>query len=249
MAPPPGPSPHYDLLLKLQPWLDAVVELYADDPAGGPGPLRDRCRDAVLAVQAALRDDKLLREKAGDLGRPLVALLDEFGARRFPGLGEWSSIQIQLFNEALLGDDVILSMERLCGERPRDDPERSFVYYLCLALGFRGRYGDVNILSDGERRLTALRLRLREALVEAGWFSATRPDDLAPLAEAPGPPAPPSAPLWPWLLAFCVFLLVLTEFVALRHLAQQTTGDVARQLMQRATQAPRTTVPSAQDPP
>lgn len=242
MATSPGLS-HYALLLTLQPWLDAVVELYADDPNAEPAALRNRCRDAVLTVQSTLRDDKLLREKAGDLTRTLVALLDEFGARRFPALGEWSSIQIELFREAILGDDVILAMEQLCGERPREDPERAFVYYLCLALGFRGRYGDANILSDGERRLTALRLRLREALIEAGWFAAARPDDLAPaLGPAVGPPEPAPAPLWPWLLAFCIVLLVLTEFVALRHLAQQTTGDVARELMQRAT-GPATTAP------
>lgn len=235
----PGSS-HYALLLKLQPWLDAVVELYADDSSADPGALRDRCRGAVLAVQSTLRDDKLLREKAGDITRTLVALLDEFGARRFSGIGDWSSIQIELFREAILGDDVILAMEELSSQRPRDDPERAFVYYLCLALGFRGRYGDTNILSDGERRLTALRLRLREALIEAGWFSAARAEDLAPtLGSSPGPPPPPPAPLWPWLLAFCVLLIVLTEFVALRHLAQQATGDIARQLMQRAsTSAP-----------
>lgn len=235
MANSPGSS-HYALLLKLQPWLDAVVELYADDPTADPGALRDRCRSAVLAVQSTLRDDKLLREKTSDITRTLVALLDEFGARRFPGLGEWSSIQIELFHEAILGDDVILAMEQLSGERPRDDPERAFVYYLCLTLGFRGRYGDTNILSDGERRLTALRLRLREALIEAGWFSAARSDELTPSrGPVPGPPRPPPAPLWPWLIAFCVVLLVLTEFVALRHLAQQATGDIARILMQRAS--------------
>lgn len=237
MASTPG-FDHFALLRKLQPWLDAVVELYAadGDPSADAAAVRQRCHAAVLATRVTLRDDKLLREKEGDITRTLVALLDEFGARRFSRFGEWASLQIELFHESMLGDDVVAAMEQLCAGRPRDDPERTFVYYLCLALGFQGRYGDANIQSDGDRRRDALRLRLRESLVEAGWFMQSRDDALAPASGSPdGPPSPAPAPRWPWLLAFCVLLTALTEFVVLRHFAHQAAAGVGRQLTQRST--------------
>lgn len=226
----PSGFPQFELLLKLQPCLHAVIDLYAE--AGGDAlPVRDRCKSAVLATRATFRTDRLLREKEDDLSRALVALLDELGARKFRRSGEWASLQLELLHEAMLGDDVVDAMEALCAGRPRDDPERTYVYYLCLVLGFRGRHGDGNIARDGDKQLAALRQRLREPLIELGWFSATRSDDLSPARDQPAPPpAPPPAPLWPWLLAFVVLLGVLTEFVALRHRAQQATSDAIRQL-------------------
>jgi type IV/VI secretion system ImpK/VasF family protein len=227
----PSGFPQFELLLRLQPCLHAVIEIYGEAAGSDANNIRERCKSAVLATRATFHADRLLREKEDDLTRALVALLDELGARKFRKLGEWATLQYELFREAMLGDDVIAAMERLCTGRPRDDPERTYVYYLCLVLGFRGRYGDCNIERDGDKQLAALRQRLREPLIELGWFAATRTDDLCPARAQPaGPPAPEAAPLWPWLFAFCVFLGVLTEFVVLRHYAQQAVGDVVRQL-------------------
>lgn len=228
----PSGSPQFELLLRLEPCLQAVIELYAESGRADPGPLRDRCMAAVRTTLSAFESDRVLREKKDDLSRALVALLDELGARKFHRSGAWASLQLELFRESMLGDDVIAAMEALGAGRPRDDPERTYVYYLCLVLGFLGRYGDGHIERDGDKQLAALRLRLREPLIELGWFSAARGDDLGPARPIPdGPPAPRPAPLWPWLLALCVLLGVLTEFVALRHHAHKDAADVARQLV------------------
>jgi type VI secretion system protein ImpK len=117
------------------------------------------------------------KEDVAEARYALVAFLDEQLLRaRWPGRDVWLTQPLQLvyFNENTAGEGFFTRMRRIS-----EQPERVHVlliYYLCISLGFRGRFAV-----GGEQGLEAI---LDDALLKLRAVSKTVPG-LSPRGDAP----------------------------------------------------------------
>jgi type VI secretion system protein ImpK len=109
----------------------------------------------------------LLPEDLIDARYALMALLDEILVRtNWPGRPEWqaSPLQFQHFQENTAGENFFKRADTLCNQ-----PHRAHVlqvYFLCLSLGFQGRYA---MAPPGELEATHRRIA---AVVQTSSLSA-----------------------------------------------------------------------------
>jgi type VI secretion system protein ImpK len=106
------------------------------------GALRNHIDQLLRAMHARAQANGIAPEDANDMQYALVALLDEILVHaNWPGRMDWyrSPLQLVYFRENTAGENFFRRTAVLAGQ-----PHRAHVlliYYYCLALGFRGRYG------------------------------------------------------------------------------------------------------------
>jgi type VI secretion system protein ImpK len=173
-APAPAPLPAADtaLLDRALPALELVLAIKASGVAPEP---REVERALAALNQLGTPGD------VDDARYAVVALCDEaIAARPEPARGELAiePLQMRLFGESTAGEGFFVRLARI---RARPAGPLLELYYLCLTLGFQGRY---RFAPAGEReRLCADIARELELAARAA-----RP--LATPACAPEPPAP-----------------------------------------------------------
>lgn len=125
----------------------------------------------------------------------LAAFVDETVlAGGFPLREEWERypLQLQYFKEALAGNKFFERLDGLLKEGP-PEAEVVEVYYLCLLLGFKGRY-DVFL----EDQLPAVTRNVADHLRKAGRLKSHQLSPHGLLNDQPDPP-PPDPELPPWV--------------------------------------------------
>ncbi|WP_412068631.1 type IVB secretion system protein IcmH/DotU [Rubrivirga sp. IMCC43871] len=119
-----------------------VLQLRASDHLGDPTDLRTRIESMLREAAASAREAGAADADVEEATTALVAFLDEavLGSD-WPGRDAWASEPLQLthYDRNDLGERFFDRLKRLLDEGAvrRDVLE---VYYLCLALGFKGRY-------------------------------------------------------------------------------------------------------------
>jgi type VI secretion system protein ImpK len=111
-------------------------------------------------------------------------------------------------------------------QSPQENVEVIEVYYLCLVLGFKGRY----VISDEEKlkseiEKTAAKLRELGRLPDGGLSPRWRQDDQPPLPRAP------SIPAWATLGGLALAGLVAVLFLTLKILVESGAYGVQQQLL------------------
>jgi type VI secretion system protein ImpK len=120
--------------------LASQLALGAIQPAEGT--LRNHIDQLLRAMHARAQANGIAPEDANDMQYALVALLDEILVHaNWPGRMDWyrSPLQLVYFRENTAGENFFRRTAVLAAQ-----PHRAHVlliYYYCLALGFRGRYG------------------------------------------------------------------------------------------------------------
>lgn len=134
--------------------LDAVIQLRSADLATLPPPtqLHARFTDCVEQMLRKAADTGLSDQDARDVAYPVVALIDEVALAKGDAVRQrWqaSPLQTQFFQETTAGESFFARLRELRADRHRQESLRA--YYLCLCLGFEGRYrargGDLELMA------------------------------------------------------------------------------------------------------
>jgi type VI secretion system protein ImpK len=141
------------------PILDMVPRLRAALSHADPGELRVRLAQALQAFEADARARGVDPVHVRAASYALCTLLDETAASTpWGGSGLWAkhSLLVLFHNETWGGEKFFQLLSRLA-EEPAKNRDLLELLYVCLALGFEGRY---RVAQDGRAQLQALRERL-----------------------------------------------------------------------------------------
>jgi type VI secretion system protein ImpK len=195
-----------------------VLWLRAQPPAEAPG---------IAVIQQRL--DELLRgidtdgQRAGTTPErvrlalfALVAFCDEMVlSSQLPCRGQWAEAPMQLtyFNENAAGDEFYVRLDAIRTDSSPANLDLIECFYLCLSLGFKGRYAGTPRQEKHRRSLMdELARDLTAARGAAGSLSGS-------LAALPGiPPLPRRISVW---LIPCLLILGLVGFIVVLNLLLQ----------------------------
>lgn len=154
--------------------LALVLQLQAAVEFGDASVLRERTRRLLRRAEHDAQDAGYDREDTREATFAVVAFLDETIQRsgwsdREPWLAQ--PLQFEMYERNDAGEEFFTRLDAL-RDRLTETGDVLEVYYLCLALGFRGRY---EFLPPSEHR----------ALVESVYSDLARTPGLAPAALAP----------------------------------------------------------------
>ncbi len=153
----------------------------------------------------------------------LASFVDEtILTNNFPLRSEWerNPLQLEYFGEQLAGNKFFEKLESMLKqtEVTQDGVE---IYYLCMLLGFKGRYGVYE-----QEKLLAIMQNTANELVKVGKI---KPTELSPnwLAnDQPKPPAKRGMPTWAKIGAFAglgfAFIIYLVLFLLSSKYLQDT---------------------------
>jgi type VI secretion system protein ImpK len=181
-----------------------------DGPVSSPDLIHERMRSFIDSMRERARELGMTQRDADDIAYAVVALIDEIAiGKPEPMRGFWISrpLQLHYFQENLAGEGFFQRLDEIRRDTRRGDVLR--VYYLCLLLGFQGRFG----MRGGELEL----LRLIDTMKPEVERSVEPPDVLSPAGEAPDEPLIRASKRNPFMwIALGVFAVAITVFIGLR---------------------------------
>jgi type VI secretion system protein ImpK len=123
--------------------LDAVVQLRATEPGQLPPPedVHQRLKTFVEQMLRKAADVGFSHQDGQDIAFAVVALIDEVALTKGEAMRQhWQTapLQMHFFNENVAGETFFSRLQALRGDHNRAEALRA--YYLCLALGFQGKY-------------------------------------------------------------------------------------------------------------
>ncbi len=199
------------LLAAANPLLDIVTQLRSTADHPDPSGLRDHLAQNVKTFESRAKAAGIAPETVIGARYALCTLLDETAASTpWGGSGTWAkhSLLVMFHNEAWGGEKFFQLLSKLA-ENPQGNRDLLELMYICLALGFEGRY---RVIDNGRAQLEALRERLAQILrkarheyerdLSANWQGAT-PQRSGVVA---------IVPLWV-AAAACGLLLLVVYFV------------------------------------
>jgi type VI secretion system protein ImpK len=177
---------------------------------------------------------KIDPEAAADSRYALAAFVDEAVLRsQWAGKEQWADnpLQLQFFETYLAGEGFFEKLEAL---RTRGEPvvEVIEIYYLCLVLGFEGKYG-----MEGTERLTALAKVIHDELIR---FRPMNAEGVSPHWKVVDGPAHDEIKLPRWLLYSCAavilvcVLLYIGFFIGILVAAGNLTNDPRTAILMQA---------------
>jgi type VI secretion system protein ImpK len=133
----------------------------------------------------------------------LAAFVDEAILRsQWAGREQWADnpLQLQLFETYLAGEGFFEKLETL---RARGEPAADVleIYYLCLVLGFEGKYGI-----EGTERLSALAKLIHD---ELGRYRPMNLQEVSPHWKVVDGPSHETSKLPRWLIYTCAAVIIL----------------------------------------
>lgn len=163
------------LVAAANPLLNAAHQLRATLQHADPAGLRERLVQGIKAFESRTRADGVAPEKVIAARYALCTLLDEAATSTPWGSGAWAgqSLLVLFHNETSGGEKFFQLLSRLA-ENPAKNRELLEFMYVCLALGFEGRY---RLAENGKSHLETLRERLAQLL---GKERGERERDLSP---------------------------------------------------------------------
>jgi type VI secretion system protein ImpK len=212
-----------DLLSLAAPLLELVLKIQAGvvEPSHDIRPLADdllrQLEDGALQLGYHPRQIEHVKFS-------LVAFLDETvlsPQRDFPLRGEWerSPLQLVYFKIHLAGEEFFDRLELALSSVEGGGGDVAEVYYVCLTLGFKGKY-NIYLLEEQLKQIikqTGERLRAAGRLQPVALSSHWRASD------QPAAPVVGGLPTWakvglPSLVAFALFVYVLLYLLLQREL-------------------------------
>lgn len=179
----PQAAPHAGLELQrlvagINPLLGAAATLLAlaeqlrhtgthDDPAG----LRRQLLQQVAEFEAAAGASGVPRPKVTAARYLLCSFLDEVIAATPWGAASPERTLLQEFHEERSGADKAFQLLERLGQDPADNADLLELFYVCLRLGFEGRYRGV---PEGRAQLEAIATRVLEVVRPADASAQAR---------------------------------------------------------------------------
>lgn len=151
------------LVSAANPLLDIVPQLRATLQHADPSGLRDYLAQNIKTFEARAKAAGATPEKVIAARYALCTLLDETAASTpWGGTGIWAkhSLLVMFHNEVSGGEKFFQLLSKVA-ENPQANRDLLEFMYVCLALGFEGRY---RVIDNGRAQLEALRERLAQML-------------------------------------------------------------------------------------
>jgi len=150
------------LIAAANPLLNLVVQLRATMHHPDPAGLRDALARDIKAFEARAHAAGISRETLVGARYALCTLLDEVASSTPWGSGVWAkqSLLVMFHNETWGGEKFFVLLSRLT-DRPGNNRDLLELLYVCLALGFEGRY---RVLQNGKSQLEAVREHVSQVL-------------------------------------------------------------------------------------
>lgn len=150
------------ILTLAQPLLALVSSIRLSPRHPNPAGLRESLLNELAVFEKKAQAANLPREQVIGAKYVLCSSLDEAAASTPWGGESWSgdTLLMRLFNESWGGEKVFQLLTKLA-EQPRKNIDLLELLYVCLCLGFEGRY---RVVADGKRQLEQLRARLHQIL-------------------------------------------------------------------------------------
>ncbi len=123
--------------------LQGIIQIRQMDASARPQPevLHQRMRVFIERAMRKATELGYSSQDAQDIGYALVAFADEVAIGRTGEVRDYwlpRTLQLSFFNEANAGEGFFQRLATIRGDSARLDVLR--VYYVCLALGFQGKY-------------------------------------------------------------------------------------------------------------
>jgi type VI secretion system protein ImpK len=208
-----------------------LIQLRRTDPNAQPPPesVQQRMRSLIENMQRRGLDMNFSREDILEISYAIVALADEvavyYGSPQLRQFWLSRPLQLSLFQTNVAGDQFYDRLEALRQTPQRIDVVR--VYYMCLVLGFQGKYR----VQGGEGPLQALIDKLASDLGKANLFG---PEQLSQHGERPpGEVASNTRAALPIVgLAVGAVVIALLFYVALRVSLSNEVSSVLDRITQ-----------------
>jgi type VI secretion system protein ImpK len=154
--------------------LTLILQLRASIDLGDSRVLRERILSLLDNMERSCRDSGIAPEDIQMVKFALVAFIDEtINTSDWVQKESWLSnpLQLDLFNRLDAGEEFFTRLDQL-RERPQANAEVLELYYMCMVLGFRGKYQ----LHEKEK----LRLLIEDTHSELRRISGKPPEELSP---------------------------------------------------------------------
>ena len=196
-----------------------------------PHDLRQRIIDVLDRMVGAARAAGVAEAEIAEARYALTAFIDEQILKSaWPGRVEWMNqpLQLALYREVTAGENFFARMRALLNHGGHEDALE--IYYLCLALGFRGAYG----VSGNAAGLTSFADAARERVIHKLPSAAKLSPSALPRDRAREARGNQGALIG--LLAGCA-VIILAVVVGLRWALHSSIGEAIRAMPTKAAPA------------
>jgi type VI secretion system protein ImpK len=205
-----------------------ALQLKRSADPGAAETLKSKIDEMFRELEVRTRQAGIPQDDVGLAKYAIAAFVDETVlASSWPLKDAWADqpLQLQYFNDFSAGEEFYAKIDQLRGAKKTSVLE---VYYLCLALGFRGKYVDLQGMEKKKILIDTILREIRGADAPAG--AAPAAPSLSPAWQPPDA-LPALARQFPaWLVAAAAggFLLVL--YLLLSMWLGSTAAGVAEAL-------------------
>ena len=221
-----------NLALLYQGVLTSIVRVQSGrQPITDSNAFRKRIKDVLGEIEREAARLGYNQPDISDTSYAVVAFLDEAVLNsNDPNRTAWSSLQADMYERNVAGEAFF---DRLANLRKKIDSPRLAdfleVYYLCLLLGYEGRYAVGELRAELRQIMEELALRIERTRGKPGALS---PSALLPASAGEPVAAPPSGTRKCALVALAGAGLLLMLWVLLNVLLGASARDVAEGLKQ-----------------
>ncbi|MBK7353875.1 MAG: DotU family type VI secretion system protein [Nitrosomonas sp.] len=225
----PGLNP---LIAAANPLLNCVPQLRMSAQHPDPSGLRNQLVQRIKSFENQARTLGIPSEKIIAARYAICTLIDESIASTPWGGGEWGkhSLLVTFHNEAFGGEKFFQLLAKLM-ENIKANRDLIELLYVCLILGFEGRY---RIIENGQSKLEALREKVSLAInKERGAFER----DLSPHWQASSFKPTKIFLLLPlWILSALCGVALLATYLSFNFLLNNASDSVFSQIQAIQTQ-------------
>lgn len=202
-----------------------ILQLRATDEYGDAAQLRGRILDLLERARREAQRASGTVEDAREAEFALVAFLDEtILSSNWSEKDHWLAepLQLELYDRYDAGEEFFVRLGQL-REDAGGRPEVLEVYYLCMALGFKGRY----LLHDQEK----LRNLIEDTYAELSGTPGMQLQTLSPHGEPRDQVATEVKSKLPaWVIAVAALTIGLFIYLGMSLYISDTAGDTAREI-------------------
>jgi type VI secretion system protein ImpK len=221
-----SPSGLNPTLAAANPLLNIVQQIRSTLQHADPSGLRDFIAQKIKEFELDAKAAGVSPEKVIGARYALCTLIDEAAAGTPWGSGIWAkhSLLVMFHNEAWGGEKFFQLLARLA-ENPKANRDLLEFMYVCLTLGFQGRY---QVVENGRAHLETLRERLASLLdKERGDYER----ELSPHWQAAVIKRSRLLTLMPgWVLAALCGLVMLTAYLTFSFLLNRDSDPMFAQI-------------------
>jgi type VI secretion system protein ImpK len=209
--------------------LAIVDQLRSTSSHKDPAALRQRLLVAIAEFEAQAAAGGVPRPKITAARYLMCSFLDEAIAQTpWGSAGEWATRNLlQEFHEERWGGEKAFQLLERLGQEPETNADLLELFYICLRLGFEGRFRGT---PNGRAQLDAIATRMLEVIRPAGAAASAR--TLAPHWQGVATPSHREASVLPlWVLLALTAALVLGLFLAFNARLDDLARPVFRQIL------------------